>query len=131
MAGYEETNAPHEQGQVVGNPSVKKEIRRLLEEKGMTDAHAVERLYQATNALETKFHQGVPVANCVAHDIRLEAVRTFLQLTGRLTNRVDIELVVKQFTDQVMQVIEQYVPAEKRGDCLDKIIRMLSTAGVN
>jgi nitrogen regulatory protein PII len=130
-AGYEETTATHKQGEVFGDPRVKKEIRRLLDDVGLTDAHAAQRLYECTNAEVTKYAGPVSLGDHVAHDVRLEAVRTFFQLTGRLNNKVEIEIVVKDFTEQVVRVVETYVPAEQRGACLDEIIRVLSTAGLN
>jgi hypothetical protein len=130
MAGYEESTATHKQSEIFDARTMA-EVRRLLQEQGLTDEHAAARLYQATNALETKFWQGIPVADCVAHDIRLEAVRTFFELTGRLRNKVEIEVVVRQFTERIVLVIGKYVPVEQRGACLDEVIRALQSAGRN
>jgi len=129
--GFADATAEHQQKRTFDKPRVKQEIRRLLDDVGLTDEHAARRLLECTNAEVTKYAGPISLGNHVAHDVRLEAVRTFFQLTGRLNNKVEIEIVVKSFTERIVQVVETYVPADKRGLCLDEIIRILSTAGLN
>lgn len=124
-AEYSPATAQHHQKRVFENPVVKQEIARLLESKGLTDEHAALRLYEASNAESTK---SAEIGKQVDHPVRLEAVRMFFQLTGRLTNKVEIENHARNFTEQIVLVLEKYVPTDKRDEALDEIIALLGSA---
>jgi len=130
QAGYGEKTATHQQGRVFGDPRVQKEIGRLLIGAGIDDKLVASRLRESLDAMEMHFYRDAPGPDCVAHDVRLEAQKLYWQLTGRLKDKPDVNVVAVAWTEQIVQVVIKYVPADRRHECLDEVIRSLSQGGV-
>lgn len=130
-AGYSTTTAEHGQSAVFGDPRVQGEIKRLLEDAGLTDAVVVKRHREALDAVAEKFFKTEKIGDLTDHHTRLDAVALYYELTGRIKRGVEINVVVQQWTEYVLQIVKKYVTDDKRQACLDEIIRELSTPGRN
>jgi phage terminase small subunit len=130
-AGFAPTTAEHKQAQVFNDPRVQQEIRKLLLDVGLTDEVAVKKHKALLDAEVTKFFKDRAVANTTDNRTQLEALTLYYELTGRVKRGVEINVVVQQWTERVLLVVERYVPVDKRAECLDQIIADLLAPGRN
>lgn len=129
QAGYQETTATHQQARTFRDPALDKEIKALLAAAGLDDQTAVRKHAELLEARFTKFFQDREIADCTDNDAQLKALELYYAVTGRLRQRVEIDVVIAEFVERVVQVVVQHVPAAKRGAVMDSIIRDLQVAG--
>jgi hypothetical protein len=131
QAGYTDATAEHHQDRVFDDPRTQGEIRRLLDAADLSDSNLVTKLKALTTSEVTHFYKDEAVANCSDNKTRLEAVRLALELRGHLRKHIVVDQVVTLIVDDIVPVILQFVPEDKRAECSDAILKRVADSALN
>jgi len=128
-AGFAAATAEHHQTEVFRDPRVQAEIVNLLREKGLTDEVVIEKHRELLDAEATKWYQDQELATETDNQTQLGAVELYYKLRGLLSQKVELEIVARSWSEHVVRIIAKYVPADKRAACLNEVIRAVSEGG--
>ncbi len=128
--GYKRSTAEKQQKRTFDNPKVQRRIEDLLTEKGLTDERVVAKHSDLIDAKVTKYYQALSLGDHTDNDTQLRAVELFYKLTGKLKDRVEIEVAAKAWSERIALVIQRCACSKCKSILFDAIVGELSAPSV-